>query len=139
MPQNDIDGFAKTILAADHVYITAAGTAFYACLAGKFQITKFGGPYIEGILLITGYSNKAERKFVKVLASSLKAYQQLFLFLFYNYNVQLFLQIKRNSPLFQVARQYKFEIFGDRGEELLLCKKPYVKKGKQNYGYRSDK
>jgi glucosamine--fructose-6-phosphate aminotransferase (isomerizing) len=49
-PQEDIDGFAKTIMNAEHVYITAAGTAFYACLAGKFQITKFGGPYIEAVL-----------------------------------------------------------------------------------------
>ncbi len=50
MPQDDIEDFARTIIEADHVYITAAGTAFYACLAGKFQITRFGGPYIEGIL-----------------------------------------------------------------------------------------
>jgi glucosamine--fructose-6-phosphate aminotransferase (isomerizing) len=50
MPQDDVDGFAKTIMESEHVYITAAGTAFYACLAGKWQITKFGGPYIEGIL-----------------------------------------------------------------------------------------
>lgn len=49
-PQEDIDAFAKTILEGEHVYITAAGTAFYACLAGKFQITKFGGPYIEAVL-----------------------------------------------------------------------------------------
>jgi glucosamine--fructose-6-phosphate aminotransferase (isomerizing) len=50
MPQDQLDGFAKTIMNAEHVYITAAGTAYYACLAGKFQITKFGGPYIEAIL-----------------------------------------------------------------------------------------
>jgi glutamine---fructose-6-phosphate transaminase (isomerizing) len=50
VPQEDIEDFAKTIMEAEHVYITAAGTAFYACLAGKFQITKFGGPYIEAIL-----------------------------------------------------------------------------------------
>lgn len=50
MPQDELEPFAKTIMDAEHVYITAAGTAFYACLAGKFQITKFGGPYIEGVL-----------------------------------------------------------------------------------------
>jgi glucosamine--fructose-6-phosphate aminotransferase (isomerizing) len=50
MPQNDVDGFAKTIINAEHVFITAAGTAYYACLAGKYQITRFGGPYIEAIL-----------------------------------------------------------------------------------------
>ena len=50
MPQEDLDGFVKTIMDAKHVFITAAGTAYYAALAGKFQITKFGGPYIEAIL-----------------------------------------------------------------------------------------
>ena len=50
MQQTELDAFAKTIMEAEHVYITAAGTAFYACLAGKFQITKFGGPYIEAVL-----------------------------------------------------------------------------------------
>ena len=50
VPQDDIEAFARTVMEAEHVYITAAGTAFYACLAGKFQITKFGGKYIEAIL-----------------------------------------------------------------------------------------
>ncbi len=50
VPQDQLDAFAKTIMEAEHVYITAAGTAFYACLAGKYQITKFGGPYIEAVL-----------------------------------------------------------------------------------------
>jgi glucosamine--fructose-6-phosphate aminotransferase (isomerizing) len=50
MPQEDLDSFVKTILDADQVFITAAGTAYYAALAGKFQITKFGGPYIQSIL-----------------------------------------------------------------------------------------
>ena len=50
MPQANIDRFVQTILKADHVFITAAGTAFYAGLAGKFLMTQFGGPYIEAIL-----------------------------------------------------------------------------------------
>jgi glucosamine--fructose-6-phosphate aminotransferase (isomerizing) len=50
MPQDDIDAFAQAVIDADQVFITAAGTAFYACQAGKFQITRFGGPYVEGVL-----------------------------------------------------------------------------------------
>ncbi|UYP45539.1 Glutamine--fructose-6-phosphate aminotransferase [isomerizing] [Candidatus Lokiarchaeum ossiferum] len=50
MPQEHLDEFAQAILNADHVFITAAGTAYYAAIAGKYQITKFGGPYIQGIL-----------------------------------------------------------------------------------------
>ncbi|MHA1716339.1 MAG: glutamine--fructose-6-phosphate transaminase (isomerizing) [Promethearchaeota archaeon] len=50
MPQDKIDAFAKAIINASRVFITAAGTAFYACLAGKFQITRFGKIYVEAIL-----------------------------------------------------------------------------------------
>lgn len=49
VPQDNIDDFVNTILNADHVYITAAGTAYYACLAGKFQMTRFGGPFMTPI------------------------------------------------------------------------------------------
>ncbi|MBN2155108.1 MAG: glutamine--fructose-6-phosphate transaminase (isomerizing) [Candidatus Lokiarchaeota archaeon] len=50
IPQTDLDEFCKGIMESDHVFITAAGSSYYAALAGKFQITKFGGPYIEAIL-----------------------------------------------------------------------------------------
>jgi len=50
IPKSEIDNFAKTILSSEHVYLTAAGTAFYAGLAGKFQIARLGGPYIEAVL-----------------------------------------------------------------------------------------
>ncbi|MFX1595032.1 MAG: SIS domain-containing protein [Promethearchaeota archaeon] len=41
--------FAEPLLNAEHIYITAAGTSFYASLAGKFIITRFLGKYIEAI------------------------------------------------------------------------------------------
>ncbi|MFX0018945.1 MAG: glutamine--fructose-6-phosphate transaminase (isomerizing) [Promethearchaeota archaeon] len=41
--------FAKILWSAKNIYITAAGTSFYASLAGKFIITKFLDKYIEPI------------------------------------------------------------------------------------------
>ena len=41
--------FARTLLTAENIYVTAAGTSFYAALAGKFIITKFLGKYIQEI------------------------------------------------------------------------------------------
>ena len=40
---------AKVIWGAKYLYITAAGTSFYASLAGKFIITKFLDKYIQAI------------------------------------------------------------------------------------------
>jgi len=39
--------FAHDLISAQNIYITAAGTSFYAALAGKFMITKFLGKYIQ--------------------------------------------------------------------------------------------
>ncbi len=41
--------FARILWGAKNIYITAAGTSYYACLAGKFIITKFLHKYIEAI------------------------------------------------------------------------------------------
>jgi glucosamine--fructose-6-phosphate aminotransferase (isomerizing) len=49
IPINSLKEFAETLINAEHIYITAAGTSFYASLAGKFIITKFLNKYIEAI------------------------------------------------------------------------------------------
>ncbi|MHA2181205.1 MAG: glutamine--fructose-6-phosphate transaminase (isomerizing) [Promethearchaeota archaeon] len=41
--------FANILWSAENIYITAAGTSFYASLAGKFIVTKFLGKYIQAI------------------------------------------------------------------------------------------
>ncbi|MHA2473840.1 MAG: glutamine--fructose-6-phosphate transaminase (isomerizing) [Promethearchaeota archaeon] len=41
--------FANILWSAEHIYITAAGTSFYASLAGKFIVTRFLGKYIQAI------------------------------------------------------------------------------------------
>ncbi|MFW9867676.1 MAG: SIS domain-containing protein, partial [Candidatus Thorarchaeota archaeon] len=44
-----LQNFAKILCNAKNIYITAAGTSFYASLAGKFIITKFLDKYVEAI------------------------------------------------------------------------------------------
>lgn len=49
IPDENLMEFARAIWGAKHLFITAAGTSFYACLAGKFVITKFLDKYIQAI------------------------------------------------------------------------------------------
>ncbi len=49
IPKDEIQKFAKILVNSEKIYITAAGTSFYASLAGKFIITRFLGKYIEAI------------------------------------------------------------------------------------------
>lgn len=44
-----LKNFARILWSANNIYITAAGTSFYASLAGKFIITKFLDKYIQAI------------------------------------------------------------------------------------------
>jgi glucosamine--fructose-6-phosphate aminotransferase (isomerizing) len=46
---DSLKAFAEVLESADNIYITAAGTSFYAALAGKFIITNFLGKYIKAI------------------------------------------------------------------------------------------
>ena len=41
--------FANYLFSADEIFITAAGTSYYASLAGKFIITRFLGKYVHAI------------------------------------------------------------------------------------------
>ncbi len=49
IPKETIREFAELLINSDKIYITAAGTSFYASLAGKFIVTYFLGKYIEAI------------------------------------------------------------------------------------------
>ena len=49
IPTESLKEFSESLINAEHIYITAAGTSFYASLAGKFIVTKFLGKYIEAI------------------------------------------------------------------------------------------
>ena len=49
IPEKKLEDFARVIWGAKSLYITAAGTSFYASLAGKFIITRFLGKYIQAI------------------------------------------------------------------------------------------
>ena len=49
IPKELLRIFANILWSAENIYITAAGTSFYASLAGKFIVTRFLGKYIQAI------------------------------------------------------------------------------------------
>ncbi|TXT60270.1 MAG: Glutamine--fructose-6-phosphate aminotransferase [isomerizing] [Promethearchaeota archaeon] len=46
IPEEEVKAFADVLLNAEHIYITAAGTSYYASLAGKFIVSRFLDKYI---------------------------------------------------------------------------------------------
>ncbi|TFG00787.1 MAG: glutamine--fructose-6-phosphate transaminase (isomerizing) [Promethearchaeota archaeon] len=49
IPDNEFKNFAQELVKANQIYITAAGTSYYASLAGKYMITRFLGKFIQNI------------------------------------------------------------------------------------------
>ena len=75
-----------------------------------------------GIGLVTGWSDKAFRKYVKILTKDEHLASNLLKIINWNANINLYAKLKKNNPLVKIFlhNQYKFK--GDRGSEVLLCR-----------------
>lgn len=77
---------------------------------------------ISGLALIVGYSDKAERKYLKIHADSDTIADKLFKILAWNYEKSLFLKLKADNLFIKVAQHNRFRFIGNRGNEVLLCR-----------------
>ena len=82
-----------------------------------------------GVLVITGYSDKADRKYVKLLSNDLNQVDKLVKELD-SLNIELHAKLKKNNPLVKVLLDNGFIFKAGRGREILLMKKS--KKGFNN-------
>jgi len=76
-----------------------------------------------GIGLIIGYSDKSPRKYLKLIAKDERLADRIIKCVLWNIPEELFVKIKKNSPYKQVFEKNGFRFAGDRGQELLLCRK----------------
>lgn len=95
----------------------------------KAYIYKDNG-IIKGIILILGYSDKAERKYIKLLAFDKKISEQLIRYLVWHVDSEVFIKIKKNNPIvnilnqreftFNTFRNFGFKFAGLRDKEILF-------------------
>lgn len=84
----------------------------------------------EGIILAVGWSDKASRKYIKILAKNKTSADKLIKNLIWNLEEDLWAKIKKNNPLNKILQKNGFKFVGNRGREILLCKKYKEKIGK---------
>lgn len=87
----------------------------------------------EGMVFITGWSDNAQRKYIKILARNAEGADRLIKVSFHNIKCDLFAKIKKNNPIKEILQKNRFKFIGDRGKEILLMKKyipikPKIKK-----------
>lgn len=76
-----------------------------------------------GVLIVTGFSDKMPRKYVKILAKDLQTAENLLKVMNWHLDCNLYIKIKKNNPLKSVLMKCGFQFLGGRGKEILLTKK----------------
>lgn len=84
-----------------------------------------------GLLIVTGISDKAKRKYIKILANDKEA-KNLLKFLAWNFNKELFIKVKKNNPLINILLKSGFFQIGNRGKEVLLKRNKWELKHEHN-------
>lgn len=77
----------------------------------------------KGLIFITGWSDKANRKYIKILAKDDESADHLLKVA--NWHMEgekLFAKIKKNNPVRRVLQKNNFRFAGDRGKEILLVR-----------------
>jgi len=83
----------------------------------------------DGLVFATGWSDKANRKYLKILAKDSESANRLLKVLLWNIKTNLYIKIKKNNPILQVLQKNNFVFKGNRGKEILLVRNIYQDKG----------
>jgi hypothetical protein len=82
----------------------------------------------KGIAVITGWSDDSPRKYVKILTRDEKIADQMLKIIGWNINCDLYVKVKKTSKFLKTFQRNFFKFVGDRGAEVLLCRKYIAKK-----------
>lgn len=76
-----------------------------------------------GIGLVTGWSDRSLRKYVKILTKDEHLASNLLKIINWNANIDLYAKLKKNNPLVKIFQQNQYAFIGNRGAEILLMRK----------------
>jgi len=75
----------------------------------------------SGIALVL--KEKGFRTYIKMLTKDEKLASDLLKIINWNTKTDLFVKIKKNNPLLKVFQRNQYQFVGNRGQEILLCRK----------------
>ena len=91
-----------------------------------------------GLATVTGYDDKAPRKYMKVLVKNLEAVPGLVKAIYWHIKEDLFCKVKNNNPLKDILLRNGFRFVGGRGKETLLVHK-YIARPAPQYTFSKDR
>jgi len=75
---------------------------------------------IKAVLII--YREKTFRPYVRILSEKNDYIYDMFKYLNWNFNCELFIKCKKTNPVSKIAQKFFFNFIGDRGSEILLVR-----------------
>ena len=85
-----------------------------------------------GIAVITGWSDKSSRKYLKLLTKDDKIADKLTKNINWNISEELYCKIKKTNPLKNILLKNRWKFAGDRGKEILLKRDSIELKQREN-------
>lgn len=118
---NVIDEYKDFYITRDNLrlFIKDNLDVFFSCLKQGDKIAF----YENGIAFITGFSDKAKRKYIKVLAKDKDSASNLLKIVNWNIKIPLFVKIKKYNPIKKAFLDNNYVFKGGRGSEVLLQKR----------------
>ena len=83
----------------------------------------------DSIIIVTGFSDKNPRKYIKLLNKNEEAANELLNMLAWNLKCSLWAKLKVRNPLVKILQENGFAYYANRGKEILLVRK-YINKEK---------
>ncbi len=78
---------------------------------------------IKGVALITGFSDKFGRKYLKIFSDDVIVIDDLLKMVTWNFEIDLNIKIKKDNPIGKIAQRWGFQFQGSRGTEILFYRK----------------
>ena len=75
----------------------------------------------NGYLLITGFSDNAERKYIKIITEDLNSAKEL-LNQAKDIEENLWIKLKNHNPMIKICEECGFKKIANRGKEILMCR-----------------
>jgi len=74
----------------------------------------------KGMILITGFADKFQRKYVKILADNNAIIYKLLLMMVLHIKEKLFIKVNKHNPVIEILREFGFVFQAGRGKQILM-------------------
>jgi hypothetical protein len=121
--ENNVDLYSDFYVTKDNIRIgIRENSDILFKYLGKGDVIAYEENNENGLALVTGWSDRSPRKYVKILTKDEHLASNLLKIINWNATIDLYAKLKKNNPLIKVFNRNGYSFKGDRGSEILLMR-----------------